>query len=86
VDKQELTLVVYPEKIYEVIFFLKNHRNCQFKSLSEISGVDYPSREERFEVVYCLLSLTFNVRIRVKVFVDETTPLKSITGIFSSSN
>ena len=86
VDKQELTLVVYPNNIYEVLFFLKNHRNCQFKSLAEISGVDYPSRKERFEVVYCLLSLTFNVRIRVKVFVDEITPVKSITSLYSSAN
>jgi len=86
VDKQELTLVVYPDNIYEVLFFLKNHSNCQFKSLAEISGVDYPSRKERFEVVYCLLSLTFNVRIRVKVFVDEITPVKSITSIYSSAN
>lgn len=86
VDKQELTLVIYPKYIYEVLFFLKNHRGCQFKSLSEISGVDYPSRKDRFEVVYCLLSLTFNVRIRIKVFVNETTSLRSITSIYSAAN
>lgn len=85
-ENQELTLVVQPSKVYEVLYFLKNHTNSQFKCLTEICGVDFPSRGARFEVVYCLLSLTYNTRIRVKTMVDETTPLESVTIIYSGAN
>jgi NADH dehydrogenase (ubiquinone) Fe-S protein 3 len=85
-ENQELTLIVEPRKVYEVLFFLKNHTNSQFKCLTEICGVDFPSRGARFEVVYCLLSVTFNTLIRVKTIVDETTPLESVTRIFSGAN
>jgi NADH dehydrogenase (ubiquinone) Fe-S protein 3 len=85
-DKGELTLVVNSSRIYEVLSFLKDHSNCQFKCLTEICGVDFPSRNQRFEVVYCLLSLTFNTRIRVKTIVDETTPLESVTSVYAGAN
>jgi len=50
--------------------------------LMEIAGVDYPDRPERFEVVYCLLSLTKNHRIRVHVSTDEVKPVPSVTGLW----
>ena len=55
---------------------------CSYQQLVEIAGVDYPERPERFDVVYCLLSLTKNHRIRVHVSTDEATPVPSVTGIW----
>ncbi|UAK26111.1 NADH-quinone oxidoreductase subunit C [Sphingomonas nostoxanthinifaciens] len=54
----------------------------QYQQLMEIAGVDYPDRPERFEVVYCLLSLTKNHRLRVHVSTDETSPVPSVTGLW----
>jgi len=54
----------------------------EYQQLMEIAGVDYPERAERFEVVYCLLSLTKNHRVRVHVSTDEQTPVPSVTGLW----
>jgi len=54
----------------------------EYQQLMEIAGVDYPDRAERFEVVYCLLSLTRNHRVRVHVTTDESTPVPSVTGLW----
>ena len=54
----------------------------EYQQLMEIAGVDYPDRGERFEVVYCLLSLTRNHRIRVHVSTDEQTPVPSVTSLW----
>jgi len=81
----ELTLSVPASSIKEVLLFLRDHTNCQFKVLVDICGVDYPEREARFEVVYHLLSVKYNSRIRVKVAVDELTPVDSVVSIFSSA-
>jgi len=65
-----------------VLAFLKDHHSCQFASLVDIAGVDIPAREYRFEIVYNLLSLRFNSRIRVKTYTDELTPIDSCNGVF----
>jgi NADH-quinone oxidoreductase subunit C len=54
----------------------------EYQQLMEIAGVDYPERPERFEIVYCLLSLTRNHRVRVHVTTDEQTPVPSVTGLW----
>jgi len=54
----------------------------EYQQLMEIAGVDFPDRAERFEVVYCLLSLTRNHRVRVHVATDEVTPVPSVTGLW----
>jgi NADH/F420H2 dehydrogenase subunit C len=59
--------------------------NTQYKLLVDITAVDYPSRPLRFEVVYNLLSIQYNARIRIKTCVDEIKPLISSTGVFSSA-
>src|SRR4051795_1182204 len=56
--------------------------NHEYQQLMEIAGVDYPDRPERFEVVYCLLSLTRNHRVRIHVTTDEATPVPSVTGLW----
>jgi NADH-quinone oxidoreductase subunit C len=81
----ELTLRVQTGAIARVLTYLRDEPNCQFKLLVDLCGVDYPEREERFEVVYHLLSPRQNQRIRVKVRTDETTPVPSVTGVFSSA-
>ena len=81
----ELIVAVYPEKIADVLMFLRNDGNCQFKILIDICGVDYPQRNPRFEVVYNLLSLTQNQRIRIKLLVDEEISVPTATGVYSSA-
>jgi NADH-quinone oxidoreductase subunit C len=81
----ELTIRVQASTIARVLSYLRDDPNCQFKLLVDLCGVDYPEREERFEVVYHLLSPRQNHRIRVKVTTDETTPVPSVTGVFSSA-
>jgi len=80
----ELTLIVGREAIGDVVTFL--HDQEQFISIIDVCGADYPEREERFEVVYHLLSPKQNLRIRLKVSTDETKPVPSITGIFPGAD
>ncbi len=75
----ELTIVATRESIVDVITFLHDHEG--FISIVDIAGVDYPERDERFEVVYHLLSPKQNLRVRVKVTTDEDTPVRSLTGL-----
>ena len=80
----ELTIVAARESVVDVITFLHDHEG--FISIVDIAGVDYPERDERFEVVYHLLSPKQNLRIRVKVSTDEEQPVPSITGIFPGAD
>jgi NADH-quinone oxidoreductase subunit C len=68
--------------IVRVLTFLRDDANCQFAQLVDICGADYPEREERFDVVYNLLSLKHNQRVRVKLSTDEETPVPSVAAIF----
>jgi NADH-quinone oxidoreductase subunit C len=86
VVRGELALLVHTGAIVRALTYLRDEPNCQFKMLVDICGVDYPEREQRFEVVYHLLSLKHNQRIRVKVTTDEATPVPSSTGVFGSAN
>lgn len=83
--KDELCLIAKPSSIVDVMKFLRDDDQCQFKQLVDVCGADYPDRPQRFEVIYNLLSLTKNSRIRVKVLTDENTPVNSVTGVFSSA-
>ena len=82
----ELVLHAERSAIVKVLTFLRDDVNCRFKQLVDVCGVDFPESEPRFEVVYNLLSLTSNSRIRVKVQTDEDTPVPSVTGVFSAAN
>ncbi len=79
------TLYLERNHLLPVLTFLRDHEDCLFKQLVDIAGADYPERAERFEVVYHLLSLKHNARIRVKVATDEKNPVSSVTPIFSSA-
>jgi len=82
----ELMLTIEPASVVKVLTFLRDDVNFQFKQLMDVCGVDYPDRDPRFEVVYNLLSLTQNLRVRVKVPVAEGEAVPSVTGIFSSAD
>ncbi|MBI3706914.1 MAG: NADH-quinone oxidoreductase subunit C [Proteobacteria bacterium] len=81
----ELVLTVPANAIVKTLTFLRDDTNCQFKLLMDVCGADYPDRERRFDVVYNLLSLKHNQRVRVKVMTDEATPVPSVTGVFSAA-
>jgi NADH-quinone oxidoreductase subunit C len=78
----EITLVVKREAVADVCRALRDTPGLEYQQLMEIAGVDYPERPERFEVVYHLLSLTKNRRIRVTVTTDENNPVPSVTGLW----
>lgn len=82
----ELTIVVKREDIVSVLRFLRDDSQTQFWNIIDICGVDFPEREERFELVYHLLSPRLNARIRVKISTDEQTPVASVTGIYPGAN
>ncbi|MGH7008271.1 MAG: NADH-quinone oxidoreductase subunit C [Stellaceae bacterium] len=81
----ELMVGVRREAIVRMLQFLRDDPNCRFDVLVDICGVDYPERAERLEVVYNLLSLTNNRRIRLKVTTDEQTPVPSATSVYSAA-
>jgi NADH-quinone oxidoreductase subunit C len=81
----ELMLAVRRETVARVLAFLRDDPRCLFQALIDICGVDYPERQERFDIVYNLLSIRNNQRIRVKVTADEESAVPSVTGIFSSA-
>ena len=82
----ELTLTVDPARVLETLQFLRDDPAAQFVSIIDISGVDYPEREKRFDVVYHLLSPKLNRRVRVKVATDEDTPIMSATAVYPGAD
>ena len=82
----ELTMVVAPNDIVPLVRFLRDDPRLAFVNLTDICGVDWPSREKRFDVVYHLLSPRQNARIRVKVMTDEATPVPSLTPVFPGAD
>ena len=73
----ELMLETTPAGLVALITFLRDDPRCLFKQLVDVCGVDWPEREKRFDVVYNLLSVKNNQRVRVKVATDESTPVPS---------
>jgi NADH-quinone oxidoreductase subunit C len=82
----ELTLTAVAKDIVKVATFLRDDERCQFLSFVDITAIDWPARERRFDVVYHLLSPKRNLRIRVKIEVDERTPVPSIIDVFPGAN
>ncbi|EJN03535.1 NADH-quinone oxidoreductase subunit C [Phyllobacterium sp. YR531] len=82
----DLSVEVNADALLATLTFLRDDVQCQFISLIDISGVDYPSRVHRFDVVYHLLSPRQNLRIRVKVATDEDTPVPSATPVFPGAD
>ena len=84
--KDELVIRVHPASVPRVLTYLRDDSQCLFKQLMDICGVDYPERARRFDVVYHLLSLTKNHRVRVKVQTDEDTPVPTAVGVYPAAD
>jgi NADH-quinone oxidoreductase subunit C len=82
----ELTLTAEPAGLLEVVAYLRDDPACLFVSFIDLTAVDYPVREKRFDVVTHLLSPKHNRRIRVKVATDEETPVASLCGLYPAAN
>jgi NADH-quinone oxidoreductase subunit C len=82
----ELVVTARADQIVKVVTFLRDDPLCLFKVLIDICGADYPERPKRFDVVYNLLSMVHNQRVRIKVEADDETPIPSITGVHNSAN
>jgi len=82
----ELEITVKRASIVKVLTFLRDDANCQYKQLMDICGVDHPEQELRFCIVYNLLSLVHNRRIRVKVWTSEDEPVDTVVPVFKTAN
>ncbi|HVY02838.1 MAG TPA: NADH-quinone oxidoreductase subunit C [Caulobacterales bacterium] len=82
----ELTLLAKAEEIAPLLAYLRDDPRCLFTTLIDICGVDYPERAKRFDVVYHLLSMKKNQRIRVKIEADEQTPVASVTPLYPAAD
>lgn len=86
IKQNEICLNIPFNRIISVISFLKYHTNCQYKLLSDLCIVDYPSRSNRFDIIYNLLSIRFNSRITIKVIVNELQIVPSLTKVYRSAD
>jgi NADH-quinone oxidoreductase subunit C len=86
VENGELVLITDVLHILPLLTFLRDDEQCQFSQLMDVTAIDYPNRPERFEVVYNLLSLTKNRRIRVKLAVEEGLGVPSACEVYPSAN
>ncbi|KAJ4989758.1 NADH dehydrogenase [Stagonosporopsis vannaccii] len=84
--KDELTIYIPPAGVLPVFTFLKNHTAAEYTQISDITAVDYPTKDQRFEVVYNMLSIRHNSRLRVKTYADEATPVPSLCDLYDGAN
>lgn len=82
----ELTVDIAPSNLAEFVEYLKTDQNCKFSTLVDITGVDYPERSKRFDVVYHFLSMYQNQRIRIRISVREEDMVPSIVDVHPSAN
>jgi NADH-quinone oxidoreductase subunit C len=82
----QLTVAVEPSRIVEVVKYLRDDPGCRFVSIIDVTAVDYPEREKRFDVVYHFLSPTLNARVRLRAEVGEMTPVPSIIDVFPGAD
>jgi NADH-quinone oxidoreductase subunit C len=85
-ESEELTVILSKSILIKVLNFLKDDKVFQFKQLIDICGVDYPNRLDRFEIVYHLLSVSLNQRIRIKLSVNDGDTVPSIVSIYDAAN
>ena len=83
---EQIQITINPEALISTLEFLKDNDICQFRQLTDIAGVDFPERLNRFDIVYHFLSFKHNVRIRVKTEISENSAIQSITQLFPAAN
>jgi NADH-quinone oxidoreductase subunit C len=86
VVRGELTVHAKAADIVKVATFLKTDAACQFICIVDVTAIDWPGREQRFDVVYHFLSPRLNQRVRVKIITDEETPVPSLIGLFRGAD
>ena len=86
IKHDQIYLNIDSNDITDVIHFLKNNENTNFKQLIDITAVDYPENEKRFKLVYLLLSHEFNIRILIDCFINENEIPPSLTKIYPAAN
>ena len=86
IKHDQIYLNIDSNDIIDVILFLKNNENTNFKQLIDITAVDYPANEKRFKLVYLLLSHEFNIRILIDCFINENEIPPSLTKIYPAAN
>ena len=82
----ELTIAANAADIVKVMTFLRDDPRCVFISIIDVTATDWPAREKRFDVVYHLLSPVHNLRVRIKIETDETTPVASIINVYPGAD
>jgi NADH-quinone oxidoreductase subunit C len=85
-ENDELTVILSKSILLKVLNFLKDDKVFQFKQLIDLCGVDYPNRTDRFEIVYHLLSINLNQRIRIKLSVNDDDTVPSIVSLYDAAN
>ena len=81
-----MTIYIPPAGVIPVFTFLKYHTAAEYTQVSDITAVDYPTKDQRFEVVYNMLSIRHNSRLRVKTYADEATPVPSLCDLYDGAN
>lgn len=79
-------ITIYPVSIVRALTLLRDHKKYHFHQLVDITAIDYPSDTQRFQIVYNLLSLTMNTRLRIRLRVDSKTDVPSVTGVFQAAS
>lgn len=85
-SNRELTFIINKNYNLLVINFLKKYTNSQYQTMSDMCAVDYPQKENRFEIIYTLLSIVYNSRIKIKTYLNELDNINSITPLFKGAN
>lgn len=81
-----MTIYIPPAGVIPTFTFLKYHTAAEYTQISDITAVDYPTKDQRFEVVYNMLSIRHNSRLRVKTYADEATPVPSLCDLYDGAN
>jgi NADH/F420H2 dehydrogenase subunit C len=84
--KDELTIYIPPAGVIPTFTFLKYHTAAEYTQISDITAVDFPTKDQRFEVVYNMLSIRHNSRLRIKTYADEATPVPSLCDLYDGAN
>ena len=85
-SKNEITIMAKQKDIFSILMFLKDNPSISMESLIDLTAIDYPNQEKRFILAYNLLSVSKNLRIKVKTKISEDVPIQSVTGIYPCAN
>lgn len=84
--RDEIIIYSINEKLLPLLYFLKNHMHTQLKIVTDITVIDYPKKKNRFIIVYNLLSTIYNIRVRLKIKINEIIPVTSVNILFAGAN